>query len=81
MIFGKIYLRAATRTATVTTRTDGKALTPELAGVVVFSADVGGTVVDDAAAAEELVAVGLTVGATPAVAVAEGVTLVVFALQ
>ena len=53
MIFGKIYLRAATRTATVITRTDGKALTPELAAVV-FSAVVGGVVTDGASAAEEL---------------------------
>lgn len=74
-------MRAATRTATVITRTDGKALTPELAAVVV-SAAVGGAVTDGGAVAEELVGVGLTLGVfPPAVAVAEGVTEVVFALQ
>ena len=59
MIFEKIYLRAATRTATVITRTDGKALTPELA-LVVVSALVGGVVTDDDGAAAEA-AVELTV--------------------
>lgn len=43
--FWKIYLRAATRTATVITRTDGKTLTPELVGVVCVSAVVAGIVV------------------------------------
>lgn len=79
--FWKIYLRAATRTATVITRTDGKALTPELAGVVGNSEVDGGKVTDgDACPSVEAVVVELP-GGTLAEAVAEGVTVIVVALQ
>ena len=50
----KIYLRAAIRTATVITRTDGKALIPELVGVVTSGFDVDEVGESDAAAWEEL---------------------------